>query len=205
MGEKRLFNVLREVLEDKYIFRFIEHLGTLEFVIEQIRKSVTNEVNREILQSNSLSCLLVGLNFHKFDGFVETKRKELFLNTTLKKHWLFIRFNKNELNNIIEYKKENKFQRNIIHPKPLHNKTQKISSNNCRVYYVRYLNKIMFGIRGLISLASLVKKECSIFILNNLHLELRVANMYSATAPGAKYLGFVVKSASSKVPENQKT
>lgn len=200
MNAKRLLNVLREVVEDKHIFRFIQWMGTVKFVIEHIGKT---------LRSNFLSCLLAGLYFHKLDGFVQTQLRESWfrrnseavfsINIKLKKYWFLSCFNTNVLNNIILYKENNKCQKSLIYPEVLRNKIQNVSSMNRSVYYVRHTSKIVFGINGLMNLASLVKKECNIFILNNLHFESKITNYYSIKADGVKYLGFVVKSFSCKL------
>jgi hypothetical protein len=98
----------------------------------------------------------------------------------------------------------NELQKNLIYPKVLNNTTTNTNSNDRRVYYVRYDNTIMFGIDGSKSLASLVKKECSVFMINNLNFKLRATDIYNAKTCGVEYIGFVVKSPGCTVLNNKK-
>jgi hypothetical protein len=213
INRQRFFNILREVIEDPRVFHFIQCLGVSTFFIAQIKKSITKEIGRDILRSNMLGCLFASVYFCKLDGFVCIMLKESWLENNkpkllsakLRKHWFFFCVDTNELNNTIKkHKKKKTFQRDLTYPKVLQDKAQTINLINCRVYFARYLNKIMFGIRGSKSLASLIEKECKFFILNNLYFNLRVTNLYSAKTDEVKYLGFVVKSLSDKMFNNKK-
>lgn len=94
---------------------------------------------------------------------------------------------------------------NLAYSRVLFENKLSIGLINFCVYYVRYVNKIMFGIQGLKSLASFVKKECDFFILNNLHINVHISNLYNSKTCKVKYLGFVVKSLSGTIFKNKRS
>lgn len=62
-----------------------------------------------------------------------------------------------------------------------------------RVYYTRYVDNFLLGIRGPKFLAVDARDEASQFIKCNLQLELRFAEVYHTKYNKIKYLGFDVK------------
>jgi hypothetical protein len=66
-----------------------------------------------------------------------------------------------------------------------------------RVYYTRYVDNFLLGIRGPKFLAIDTRDETSQFIKCNLQLELQFAKVYHTKSNKIKYLGFDIK-----VPDN---
>ena len=62
-----------------------------------------------------------------------------------------------------------------------------------RVYYSRYVDNFLLGVRGPKFLAIDARDETSQFIKCNLHLELQLAEVYHAKSNKVKYLGFDIK------------
>ena len=85
---------------------------------------------------------------------------------------------------------------------PITNETQRTFTNKIyhKVYYVRYADDFIFGIRGPKSLAIQVRDEVSLFLKSNLHLELKLANLYHTKSNSVDYLDFEIK-----VPNAKKT
>lgn len=187
-------------MEDKYLFHFIQHMNKPAFFV-----SYVEEIDAEILRSNSFGLLLISVYFHKLDEFVNTTLKTLwlqsnnqtFVKTGLKKCWRYV------CANISEIKKNIKSSRNLIYPKVLYNKVVSAYKTHYRVYYVRYINNVMFGVCGFKNLAICIKKEFSFFMVHNLFFDLKIAKLYNARTHEVSWLGFNFKVRSEKVLKNK--
>lgn len=75
---------------------------------------------------------------------------------------------------------------------PLVDETQIITVKQVyrKVYYVRYFDDFLIGIRGSKSLAADVREEISQFIKSDLQLELKYSDLYHAKSNKVRYLGF---------------
>ena len=124
-----------------------------------------------------------------------------------KEYYRFTCVKINELKSAKTQKQKNKLKRELKRQKVKNAQTAGIKKQQVtgesllkeinqachRVYYVRYADDFIFGIRGPKSLSIQVREECSFFIKGDLHLDLKVANLYNAKTVRVKYLGFEVR------------
>jgi retron-type reverse transcriptase len=220
VNEEILLNILRENIEDKHLLSLIQQMLNAEILINELGDGAMKGAGIGIPQGNPLSPLLANIYLHKLDEFVKTKMQKSWNKSDLQKYGSamskeccrFAYVKVNELKNAKTQKQKNKLKRELKHPEVkdaqvveikrqlLTDKFQLKETHQAyrRVYYVRYADDFIFGIRGPKSLAAQVKEECSFFIKNDLHLELKFANLYNSKTDRVKYLGFEVRVPSAK-------
>lgn len=219
-NEKRLLNILRENIEDEHLLSLIQQMLNAKILINELGDGAMEGAGIGIPQGNPLSPLLANIYLHKFDEFVKTKIKESwnksdpqkYGSAMSKEYYRFTYVKVNELKNAKTQKQKNKLKRELkrqkvkdarvagIRRQPVTDKSQLKETGQVyhRVYYVRYADDFIFGIRGPKSLAIQVREECSFFIKSDLRLELKFANLYHAKTDRVKYLGFEVRVPSAK-------
>lgn len=204
MNKIRFFNILREVVESKDFFSVISHIIKIDFFVRWIEG-----VDTWILKSNLFGFLLANVYFYKFDEFVKIKlKRSLFkssyqkiISVRLKKHWRFTYLSKSKLNKRAKKSKNNTIFKDLGYPKILHDEAFELSTLYVRIYYVRYLSHIMFGVRGFKNTAFVVIKECFFFIKYNLNFDLKVMRFYNLRTSKVEWLNF--KILNSKVSNNK--
>ena len=180
------------------------------------RKSADKpEKNVGIPQGNPISPLLANVYLHKLDKFI-LKRKEIVWDKNslgkycgcLTKKWRkAIYVSVNELKNAESSHQKTNLKKNLKRQKiraakamgimrtSLTNETQMtaIEEKYHRVYYVRYIDDFLLGIKGPKILAINVREEISQFIKSNLQLELKFADLHHAKSSKVRYLEFDVR------------
>ena len=205
VNHNRLLNILRETIEDEPFLTLLRQiLNKKTFFKNYLHKS---DKGMGLLQSNNLGILLTNIYLNKLDQFV-LERKKVW--------WEKDHFNKND-NNVANKKpgNSNAFV-NSLKETALDNqkynftkvfKQHKIKSAKWmglskttfskrifrRVYYSRYVDNFLLGIRGPKFLAIDVRDETSQFIKCNLQLELQLSEIYHSKSNKVKYLGFDIK------------
>ena len=218
MNEAKLLNILRENIEDEHLFSLIQQMLNAKILINELGDGAMEGAGIGIPQGNPLSPLLANIYLHKLDKFVQTQIKESwnksdsqkYSRAKSKKYYRFTSVKINELKTAKKQKIElqRKFERQKIEDVQVtgirrelvtdKSQLKEIGQVYHRVYYVRYADDFIFGIRGPKGLAVQVKEECSFFIKSDLHLELKFTNFYHAKTDRVKYLGFDVKVSSYK-------
>jgi len=220
--KKRLLNIIRETIDDEHLLSLIQQMLNAEVLINEIDGEVIKKARIGIPQENLLSQLLINIYLHKIDEFVKEKLKKTWNKTndpekyekSLYKSFYLDTFSfANELKPTKTEKQKNKLRKKLKDTK-LDNigkfsakaKTQQVSISKIyhKVYYVRYADDFIFGIRGPKSLAIQVKDEISLFLKSDLHLELKNANLYHAKSNSINYLNFEIKIPNTKESEISK-
>lgn len=204
--QKKLLNIIRETIDDEHFLSLIQKMLGNEILIDEINLKHIEKTKIRISQDNLLSPLLANIFLHKVDEFVKLKSKETWNKKFHQSTHLF----ENKLKFMKITKQKNKFRKKSQNAKVdeankiyITNKTHLafINKMKYKVYYVRYIDDFIFGIRGPKSLAIQIKDEVSSFLKNDLHLKVKFANLFHSKSNSVSFLGFDVKSFNTKKAE----
>jgi len=219
INQNRLINIIEEKVNDQIITDTIRKLFNMEVVNLQAGGPDTSK-GWGIPQGNPLSPLLANIYLDKLDKFMEglavVNNKGERLKTTRKWNkaiWVSAK----ELGKT-KGSKRNNLKRQLYREKvkEAHKKNiSKYGTNDQeqehnkfhRVYYVRYADDFLIGIRGPKELAKKVVVDATQFLKANLQLEVDNTNIYDARNNKVEFLGFEIKTPGRKeraVMENRK-
>jgi Type II intron maturase/Reverse transcriptase (RNA-dependent DNA polymerase) len=198
----RLINILREYIEDELIFNLIQQMFNAGMLFSGLGEGAGK------LQKNSLSYILINVYFHIFDTFVLDKREQIWNKSELNRYFdrlaKMTRGKEGELNNVKFAKQKNKFKKDVKDTikKKLTKKgiwkyafsgekqfmgLKKVSN---RIYYVRYINDFLIGIRGSKHLADNCRGQVLQFLKSDMQLDVKCARLVYAKSSKVRYLGF---------------
>lgn len=195
LNGQRLFNILEKLFEDQRL-------------IEEFRKMVNAKiihfnaytVNSKTSSINSLSCLLFNIYMTKFDYFIEKlinldnkdikkiQKKPLIkvnIDKILKKTKLI------ESKALIFLKK--KRETFLENKSKIKNFTCCLSKKKVYIYYIRYLDTLLFGIKGSKFFSSRLKEKIIRFINKELHFTCIKIELRQAGSSWINYLGFLLQ------------
>ena len=188
----------------------IQQILNATILLDNISCKDNNEKNIRISQKNPLSPLITNIYLHKIDEFVKNKQKEIrnksnfiLLNKfSSQKYFLTTNTFANKLKFTKIAERSNQLKKNTIKKTQTEKKSQHISNNKIfpEFHYFRYADDLIFGIRGPKNLAIAIKKDITVFLKNDLYLELKLANLYHTKSSSILYLGFKIQ-----IPNAKKT
>jgi hypothetical protein len=196
---KRLFNILREVFDDKLLINTLSKMFTVKNI--KLKKS-------ELFQNNPLSSLLLMIYLNKFDSFFINMQRQVdrgsvnFGKQSLK--WLKTTWVKaSELKVAKTYKAKYNLRRELYRKKVNTAKNNLIwrhffkgaSPKNTfiQLYYVRYANEYLIGIKGPKSLAVEVQCKTFKFLKSDLGFNMISFSLAHICSNVASFLGFDLK------------
>lgn len=200
VNHNRLLNILRETVDDEPLLALLRQILNKEIFLK--KHFNLPEKNTGVLQGTHLDILLTNVYLNKLDQFV-LKRK--------KAHWekncIYINNNEaeslsafvNPLKEIALNNQKSNFTKVFKQQKSKTAELMGLSKWTFskrmfrRIYYSRYTDNFLFGIRGPKILAMDVQDETTQFIRCNLQLELHLTEIYHAKSNKVKYLGFNIK------------
>lgn len=205
INHNRLLNILRETIEDEPLLILLRQILNKEMFF----KECSNQFDKsaEILQSNNLGVLLTNIYLNKLDQFVLERKKVNWNENCLNKNCNHIINKKVESPNILTHILEKNALDNQKYNFTKIFRQQKIKTAKWmglskvtfskkifrQIYYSRYIDSFLLGIRGPKFLAINALEETSLFIRCNLQLELQLAKIYHAKSNKTRYLGFDIK------------
>ena len=210
INQKRLLNILRETIQDELIMGLIQQMFNTETLL---RESGNNKgENVKVPFENPLTHLLDNIYLHKLDEFV-IKRRNTHWNKNehkpiLSNEWKTATYvpakelehcktpqQKRNLKRALRKEKEKKARVMNITRTPLVNERQMFATSKLchKVYYVRYINEFLIGVRGPKNLAVGVKEEIAQFLKSDLQLKLDLISLNHVKSGKMRYLGFDIK------------
>lgn len=198
VNHNRLLNLLRETIDDEPLLTLIRQILNKEIFFKN--SSLKSEKNAGIPHTNNFGILLANIYLNKLDQFILKRKKVSWdKNHSIKN---CIRWNRTKtsstLNNALNDQKYNFAkifrQQKIQIAKQMGFHKIKFSKKKFRrIYYTRYTDNFLLGIRGPKFLAVDVRDETSQFIRCNLQLELQIAEIYHIKSGKVMYIGFHIQ------------
>jgi Type II intron maturase len=210
VNHNRLLNILRETIDDESLLTLLRQIFNKEIFFKKYFYQPEKDVG--ISQNNNLGLLLANIYLNKLDQFILKRKKINWDKNHSSKNCIHLsnKKTKSEGNVFTNPLKESELNRQQFNFTEIF-KQQKIKTAKWmglkktiftkrifrRVYYTRYVDNFLLGIRGPKFLAIDVRDEISQFIKCNLQLELQFAEVCHTKSNKIKYLGFEIK-----VPNN---
>lgn len=204
VNQKRLLNILSESIDDELVMNLIQQMFNVFS-----NKSISSS---EFFQDNLFSCFLCNVYLHKLDEFIIKKRHEIWDKNDIIKfaapqteEWKkAINIDVEELKSCKSFHQKRVLKRTLMNEKK--KKARKMGLVRYTladeqkavvgakvfdtIYYVRYLDEFLLGIKGLKSLAADIKKKISQYIKSDLQLALISSELYNVKSSKVRYLGF---------------
>lgn len=207
INQKRLVSILCKSIKDKVLMDTLCKLWKAP--VRNLDKSDPDcSHGVGVAQSNFLSPILVNIYLNELDHFIENLKKELDKSDVRQKitpGWskaVFVQAS--ELSKAKTKKVKANLKRNLYREKVMlavesgTRKLFKLAEPQAKqvyhkIYYVRYVDDNIMGVKGPKSLAVRIKKRVSDFLKSTLHFSLKENNIVHAMYEKVDFIGFDIK------------
>ena len=207
IDQKRLINILNERLDDRRLFDLLNSLFKAEVLFKE-RGGPDTSAGLGVPQGNPLSPLLANIYLHKLDDKMADLKKEIDKGQPSSRttpEWrkaTYVKTSelstaktpaaKKRLKRELYRKKVKEAMRMGIQRTPVTDEGQGEAVYH-RLFYVRYADDFLVGIRGPKRIAEYVRNVIIKFLEENLGLEVKRADLAHARSTAVRLLGFDIK------------
>lgn len=214
--QKRLLNILKENIEDQKLQNILNKL--FQTPIKYLKISSPDiKIGIGLSQGNPLSSILLNIFLHELDAYANNLKKEIYIGKRFNMHQNkvfrnFIRVTNKEINvkkgRKVKTHKEKSIRRHELYQykmkeaKKLKLIPQFFSEDNqimnrimhYKIYYVRYVEEFLVGIRGPVVLAYKIRESLYKYLKFKLLLNIKPdSKVYHACSDVVPFLGYEIR------------